>query len=413
MNLLIIKASQDSDFKAYKSYMSSPPQNIFSLAAATPAEVNYTLVDETNGDRAPSPDDFELAVIFASTPDIMRAYELAGMYRKHGVTVVMAGLHSSFLPDEAGEHADCVIIGEAEPVWHELLEDYRAFKLKPRYQSCQPLPMDQLKPWPASPSLQKRYGEWGVLVGRGCRYNCSYCTVRPFFNREVFRPVGHIIDEIKASGAQYLELHADNLCADQDYAMELFTALEKLNIGWSGEATLDFAENEALLEAASRSGLWYLVVGLETCSESALKKAGKGFIQPSRAKSLINRLHHFNVIVDSCLLFGFDEHSPDIFDETIAFVDDIKLDVAHPNFITPFPGTRFHKKLEKEGRLLSNNWADYDCTHVVFQPAQMTPEELELGVDRVNRKLSSVGRRLSRGSRIASMHGVSIAMSVA
>ena len=413
MNLLIVKASQDSDFKAYKSYMSSPPQSIFSLASATPADINYTLVDETIGDTLPSLDAIELAVVFASTPDIVRAYDLAKKFREQGITVVMAGLHSSFLPDEAGLCADSVIIGEAEPVWHDLLTDYQALKLKSRYQSCSPMDMSQLNHWPVTAALKKKYGEWGVLVGRGCRYNCSYCTVRPFFNREAFRPVGQVVDEIKASGAKYLELHADNICADHDYAMELFAALQKLNIGWSGEATLDFAENEQLLEAAARSGLWYLVVGLETCSHAALKKAGKGFIEPARAKALINRLHHYSVLVDSCLLFGFDEHGPDIFDETLAFVDDIKLDAAHPNFVTPFPGTRFYTKLEKEGRLLSDDWADFDCSHVVFQPAQMTPEELEMGVYRVNRKLNSFGRKISRTSRIATMQGMSIALSVA
>ncbi|WP_133408483.1 B12-binding domain-containing radical SAM protein [Parashewanella tropica] len=408
MNILIIKASAESDFKDYKKYMSSPPQGIFSLAAATPNTHSFEIVDETNGDKLTKKhiEWAHLAILTASTPDITHAYQLAQKLKENSLLVVLSGLHVTFLPAEAAHYADSVIIGEAELVWRALLADAEKGQLKPSYKSNEQVDMGNLNPWPNSPDLKKRYGTWGVLVGRGCKNSCSYCTVRPFFKREVFRPVAHVIDEIRASGKQYLELHADNLCSDPDYALELFTELKKLKVQWAGEATLDFAENEVLVEAAAKSGLTYLLVGLETCSHPALKMAGKGFIKPSRAKELIGRLHDNNIVVDSCMLFGFDEHEKDIFDETIAFVDDVKLDVIHPNFITPFPGTKFYNQLLREERLLSNDWVDYDCSHVVFEPKNMTPKELEDGVIKVRDTLYSTGRRLKRFARVTSMQGL-------
>ena len=152
---------------------------------------------------------------------------------------------------------------------------------------------------------------------------------------------------------------------------------------------------------------------LASChSQNALAKAGKGFIKTDRAKALIQRLHDNNVIVDSCLLFGFDQHDHSIFNETIAFVDDVQLDVMHPNYITPFPGTRFYKQLDKEGRLLTRDWNDYDCSHVVFQPKNMTPQELEDGVYYVHKALNSMGRRFGRMRRVSGMRGMTMAVSI-
>lgn len=165
--------------------------------------MTYELVDETAGEKVRLVTDADLAVLFMSTPDAWRGYELAAEFRGRGVT---------------------------------------------------------------------------VLVSRGCKFQCSYCTIPGFFNQFRTRPVGAIVDEIRNSGLKYVELHADNLIADRDYALELFTALKPLNIYWAGETTINIAQHEDVLQAAAESGRFYLVVGLETASQPALKAAGKGFV---------------------------------------------------------------------------------------------------------------------------------------
>ncbi|WP_028109289.1 B12-binding domain-containing radical SAM protein [Ferrimonas futtsuensis] len=412
MRIAAIKVCQESGFKSYKAYQASPPQGIFSLAAATPKPHQVTILDETIGDALPEEHQFDLLVLFASTPDISRAYSLADSQRALGVPVVLAGLHVSALPEEAQLHADAVMVGEAEQAWPQLLADLAQGALKPRNQGQGSLDLATLNPWPMDARLSKRYGCWGVLVGRGCRHSCSYCTVRPFFKREAFRPVDQVVAEIRASGCQSLELHCDNLCADRDYALSLFRALTPLNIHWVGEATLDFVEDEELLAAAVASGLWYLLIGLETVSQEALKGAGKNFIKVDRAKALIERLHSYNVIVDSCLLFGFDQHDGGIFERTLAFVDEIKLDVPQPNILTPFPGTKLYNQLDRQGRLLTRDWQRYDCSQGVFQPAQMSVQELEQGVAWLNDELWSAKRTLGRFGRVVSMQGFSVATSL-
>lgn len=146
----------------------------------------------------------------------------------------------------------------------------------------------------------------------------------------------------------------------------------------------------------AQSGLFYLLSGLETPSRAALKAAGKGFIKIDKTKEYINKLHEYNIAVDSAMLFGFDEHSSDIFEETLAFVEDIELDVCHAVIITPYPGTALYQQLEDEQRLLTKDWSLYDGTHAVFQPKQMTPQELEEGHAWSYEKYNSLGRRFKR-----------------
>lgn len=402
MKIYIIKASAAGAFKDYKQFMGAPPQSIYALAAATPDWVDVDLIDETSQGEADLNVSADLIAIFMSTPDAYRGYQLADEYRKQGKTVIFGGLHASFMPDEVLKHSDAVIIGEAETIWDKLLDDVVNGSLKTHYEGKQLSNLSTLRPFPHEyMDLDPYDGLGSVVVSRGCKFKCSYCTVHRFFDGMRNRPVAQVVDEIKQSGLEYIELHADNLVADREYALELFEALKPLNIKWLAEATINIAEHDDLLEAAAQSGLFYLLSGLETPSRAALKAAGKGFIKIDKTKEYISKLHQHNIAVDSAMLFGFDEHSSDIFEETLAFVDDIELDVCHSVIITPYPGTLFYQQLEKEQRLLTKDWSLYDGTHAVFQPKQMTPQTLEEGQAWFYEKYNSLGRSVQRSFRKA------------
>jgi len=400
MKILLIKASAKSPFKAYKKYLGSPPQSIFSLAAATPIDIDLEMVDETADMKPPIRPDADLIVIFGSTPDAIRAYELSDFYRKMGITVIIAGLHASFLPDEALTHADTVIIGEAENIWSQLLADFRSNTLQQRYQSNEPVDISNLNYFPTNHIKTSQYnGSWSVLVSRGCTHRCSFCLVPPFFKGRIrYRPVGQVIDEIKQSGANWLELHSDNLTADRDYALELFTALKPLGINWSGETTINIAKDEELLRTAAESGLSYLLVGLETPSKMALKKATKGFVKVDEVKEYIRRLHEYDIAVDSAMVFGFDEHDSTIFKDSMDYVKEVDLDVAHGVVLIPFPGSRTFDQLDREGRILTTDWSKYDGAHAVFQPKGMTPAELEQGAKWFNSNFYTIKKMFGKRS---------------
>lgn len=410
MKLCLIKASAKSDFKDYKKARGGPPQSIFSAAAATPRYVEIEMHDEVIRPCKVSRIKADFAVIFFSTPDANRGYEIAETLRKKGILVALAGLHATMLPDEAAEYADSVITGELENIWHIVLMDAQTGKLAPRY-SGTPADMSQLNPYPTDILTPKDYGwEWSVLVSRGCAHKCSFCLVPEFFGKNRYRPIDHVIAELEAMPADWVELHSDHLTEDREYALELFRRMEPLNIGWVGETTIRIADDQELLDAAARSGCKYLLIGIESISKAALKRAGKGFVKPEKLKEQIARIHAKGIAVDSAAVLGLDEHTPEIFKETADFYHDIGVDVSAPAITIPFPGTRFYKQLEDEGRLLSEDWADYDGSHAVFQPNFMTPEQLEKGADEFTRHFYSTGRIASRKLRQIREFGFDMAM---
>ena len=380
MKVSIIKVSANSEFKKYKKSMGGPPQNIFSVAAATPQGIDIELIDETVDMRINFKTDADLVAIFMSTPDAVKAYTVADKFRKRGKTVVMGGLHPSALPDEALMHCDAVLIGEQEGIWEELLADFQIKQLKKKYERQEPVDLALLNPYPNHLIDKRRYeGVWSVVVSRGCRFKCAYCTVHRFFNTISYRPVEHIVDEIKECSAQWIELHADNLIADREYAIKLFEAIKPLGIQWIAECTITIAEDKELLKLAAESGLTHLLVGLETPSKEALKAVGKGFLGPEKVKSYIETIHQYGIHVDSSFIFGFDQHTTDIFQETLDFARKIDLDEAHAVIMIPFPGTRLFSELETENRLLTRDWSLYDGINAVFEPKDMTTRELEKG----------------------------------
>lgn len=381
MKVYLIKASAPGLFKEYKKYMGAPPQNIFSLAAATPSAVKVDMCDETQDMKPKMNTDANIVVICFHTPDAVHAYALADRYREKGKTVVLGGLHPSFMPDEAEEHADALLIGEVEGIWTQLLKDYKAGDLKKRYQRSTPVDMTKLRPYPTDIIPASRYkGIWSVLVSRGCVHRCEFCVIPPFFKGKYrLRPIEDIVSEIKAAPAKWFELHSDNLTADRDYAIELFKALIPLNIKWVGESTIKMAQDDELLRLAAESGCELLLIGIETPSQAALSSSGKKFVSPQEVRKAIDKFHEFGIKITSSMIFGFDSHTKDIFQESLDFVNEIGIDEVESVILCPFAGTPLYKRLESEGRLLTKDWAKYDCSQAVFKPKNMTPEELEEG----------------------------------
>ncbi|SDR31652.1 radical SAM protein [Pseudovibrio sp. Tun.PSC04-5.I4] len=399
MKICLIKASAPSYFKDYKKARGGPPQSIFSAAAATPRSFQLEMHDETIKMVNPAKITADLVVIFFATPDANRGYELASTFSAKGSQVVIGGLHATFLPEEAAKYADAVMTGECENVWDELLQDAQNRSLKPRYTGTT-VDMSTLKPYPRHLITAEQYNwEWSVLVSRGCKHNCSFCLIPAMLGKTRYRPIPDIIAEISEMETDWLELHADHLTEDREYALELFKALEPLKISWAGETTIRIADDPELLEAAAKSGAKYLLIGIETSSKAALKRAGKGFVKPENLKEQISRIHAHGIIVDTTAIFGFDEHTTEIFIETAKFFHDIGVDLTAPAIAIPFPGSRFYNQLVDEGRLLSDNWRDFDGAHAVYQPKNMSCEELEAEAEEFSQHFYSITRTASRKLR--------------
>ena len=273
-----------------------PPLNLAVLAALAP-ENEYCVIDENIAPvdmEAPAVKSADLVGITVMTTQAPRAYQVADELRRCGKTVVMGGMHVSALPEEGLEHADCVVIGEAEGLWPQLLDDFRRTRLEKVYRSSEFCDMRGLPVPNRSLFDRKHYLGYNTIhVSRGCPFNCSFCSVSHFFGaRYRFRPVEEVIEEIEEiirldnvsllrravaalwgrPAVQPVAFLDDNIFGSKDYAENLFQKLVPLRIYWGGQASINIArpENEHLLKLAAKSGCRFLFVGLESMDEEAL-----------------------------------------------------------------------------------------------------------------------------------------------
>ena len=366
-----------------------PPLGLLNVAAVTPPDIKVSLTDE-NVDSIDFDKDVDLVGISTMTSAAPRAYEIARQFRKRGVPVVLGGPHVSALPEEGLQHADAVVVGEAEGVWERLIDDFihgGKDSLKKIYKN-DTLPDLSKIPFPRWDILKKeRYVVNKVLhLTRGCPYNCSFCSVTQLFGRKIrSRPVDKVVDFIKENigkglSGRFFVFLDDNIMGNRKYAKELFHALIPLKIIWMSQSSINAAYDEELLDLAAKSGCKALFVGIETISEGALKEVGKTQNRVEFYEEAIKRFHRHGIFIHGAFIFGMDDHDKSIFKATVDFVNKVKLDGVQYSILTPLPGTRFHKQMEKEGRIIDRDWSNYDCGHVVFKPKKMTPAELDRGM---------------------------------
>jgi radical SAM superfamily enzyme YgiQ (UPF0313 family) len=196
------------------------------------------------------------------------------------------------------------------------------------------------------------------------------------------KPIDWVIEDIRRVGQKKIIFVDLNLVSDTAYAKELFRSMVALNVQWYGLSTVLIAHDTELMELMARSGCRGLLLGLETVSEESLKDAGKRFNISVGYKKLIADLHQLGVSIQGCFVFGLDHDTPAVFNTTVDFAVDAGIDLPRFAVLTPFPGTPLYRRMQAEGRILTNDWELYDGQHVVFMPRQMTVRELARGHER-------------------------------
>lgn len=384
-------------FKKSLRYM---PLTLTTLAALVPGELEaeLRLIDEGIEEVDPARVEADLVGLTVITGTAPRAYELAARFRERGIPVVLGGPHVTLIPEDAQPHADAVVVGYAEESWPELLRDFAAGRMKRRYDQRPGLSLAGM-PFPRRDLLpRQRYITDDVFEAtRGCIHKCDFCVVPSAWGQKPYqKPVAEVVADIRRKGSRKLIFVDLNLIADRDYAAELFTALIPLKVQWYGLATVMLADDERLLALAQASGCKGILIGLESISRENLRESKKGFNSPERYREVVDRLHRHGIALQGCFVFGLDHDTPEIFLETARFAVEARIDLPRFAVVTPFPGTALFQRLESEGRILTRNWELYDGQHVVFQPARMSVEELQRGIETAWRYAYSVPSMLKR-----------------
>ena len=376
------------------------------LAGLTPEDVEIALYDDRM-ETIPYDEPTDLVGITVETYTARRAYEIAGEYQARNVPVVLGGIHPTLLPEESARYADCLVTGDAETVWRDLIEDARRGKLGRRYHGSPGIAQGKIGP---RRDLFRGKGYLPLTLlqfSRGCRYACSFCAISSYFGRRHFvREIDAVIEEIQAQKRNFVFFVDDNIAADRKALKELCRALIPLHVKWVGQASLDVTDDPELMSLMEKSGCLGHVMGFESLSQGSLQEARKTPNLRSRPhyEREISVLRECGLQTWAAFTLGYDCDTRGSIAATADFALKNRFAFAAFNILMPYPGTPFYARLRQEGRLLYEGrwWLDptYRFNSAAFLPRNMSPEELTLACHQARTLFNSLPSLIRRFSDV-------------
>ncbi len=370
-----------------------------------PGEHEVTLVDANKREFDINRCDADLVGMTVLTPQAPWAYRTADALRKRGIRVLLGGIHVHALPHEAEIHADSILVGEAETVWGDILDDAAARRLKPRYDG--PFaPLEGL-PHPRTDLLPDFYAFGSFFTSRGCPHSCAFCSVHENFGHVVrMRPIDEVVSEVAASKQHMFWNIDDNVWGvNVNRSIELYNEMARNVSGkwWFGSGdlvTLQHPRADELLDAARRAGMTAAMVGFESPNPAVLEELKATRKQGKDRFDAIRRIRAAGIEVMLFTMVGSRADSLEDFWRILELCDELDIS-AHPVMTTPFPGTQLYEEY-RPYLIPGMDWDLYDGNHATFyhdDPA-MTPAAREDAVLRLRAELFTLSRILRRIARV-------------
>jgi len=385
--LLINPANQRRKGLRMRNLSTYPPLSLSIIAGLTPQNWEVKILDENFDTFQVEHADLVGFTSFTST--CYRAYELAAIFREHNIKTVMGGIHASMLPDEALQYMDAVVIGEAESIWHQVIEDIEKDSLQRVYRG----ELVELggKPMPRHDLLSKEYSFSAIQTTRGCPMQCDFCSVSTFNGCQYrFRPIKEVLDELEILPTKLVFFCDDNIIGygkkSQERAIELFKGIVErgIKMEWAGQVSLNFADNEEVLKWAARSGCRIVLIGIESEKTEQLKEVGKKLnlhMGVDAYAKVFKKIHRYGINVLGAFIFGMDTDTRESLYERAEYILKSSVDAWQTTILTPLPGTGLFDRLKAENRIVytdyPEDWSRYDFSEPVIVPKNMTTLELD------------------------------------
>lgn len=374
-----------------KVIASLPSLGLLTLAGMTRAhhDLRYVEADDARADLSLI-EDRDLVAISFLTAQAPAAYAIADRLRALGIAVVMGGLHATALPDEAARHADAVIVGEGEPLWNRVLDDFERGCLDCRYANVGKTFDLADAPMPAYHLLDiDRYNRLTVQTSRGCPWKCEFCassiTLTDKYKQKPEDKVLAEIDRIRELWPRpFIEFADDNSFVNKRYWKRLLPQLAKRNVRWFTETDISVADDPELLDLMRDAGCAEVLIGLESPTPAAIRglelRSDWKRRRAYSAEDAVTRIQSHGIRVNGCFVIGLDGHTPDVFDAVVDFADRTALFDVQITLPTPFPNTPFYERLKRAGRLTHDGvWDRCTLFDLNFTPTPMSASELHAG----------------------------------
>jgi len=402
---IIVLFQNLGDDRPWYAKSPAPPLAGLLLAGLTPPIVEVEVLHEMVRpvDYQTDADCIALSFMDYCAP---HAFQVARRLRGLGKTVIAGGKYTTSNPDDAQEHFDCVVVGEAEQVWPQVVADYAAGRLQERYVAPETPPLDDIPP-PRYDLAEKTFSVPVVTEAtRGCPFHCSYCQLTATPNQFRMRPVEDVIRDLTATqGLPWLKrrlamLYDNNLGGDIEYAKELLRQIAGLGLlGWGAQFSFDCLHDDQFVSLLAHSNCRMAFIGMESLNDESLAHMHKRQNRVAEYQELFARLRHAGILVFAGLMFGLEADTVEYYRTLPRKLEDVGPEVLLMSLAIPIPGTPWHAQLDREGRIVDHNLARYEGDHLVFQPRMIAPAELLAAYRNQNRQFFSWRAILSRWMR--------------
>ena len=384
----------DSAFKR----LLSPPLSLVTIASLTPKEHRVWIEDENTGkiNLTDSPD---LVGITVNVDTSERAFEIAKQYRSRGTKVVFGGIHASVNHELMLQYCDSVVVGEAEEIWGELLNDIANNQLKNIYKSdgITDLKNIPLPNWRFVDCNKYLYHNI-IITSRGCPYKCNFCynssdyVSNPFRNRSI----EEVLKEIENSGTRQILFIDDNFIGNLEWTKHFVQTIKNKGFIWHAAVSVNIFHHKDLIQEFAESGCRSLFIGFESINDDSLLSVDKKQNKVKDYERLINSLHENGIMVNASMIFGFDYDEVSVFKNTLNWLIKNRIETMTAHILTPYPGTVLYRQLLSENRIIDFKPNKYNTSNVVFQPKNMTVEELRNGYLWIYREFYSLKNIIKR-----------------
>ncbi len=348
------------------------------LASLTPKSWEVEIILETIED-IPFDTDADIIAIGSMGHAIIRSIDIAMEFKRRGKTVILGGYMASMMALEAKMYCDSVVIGDAENVWGNLIEDYEEGNLKDFYKEqinnlSTPLPRFDL-------ITNKNIGDFlPVQGGRGCPNSCSFCSVYCLYkNKYLKRDISEVLRDIrhiKELGFNKFLLLDDNIVSDREYLIDLCKEIKKLDMQWLSQCSISIGKDLELLNIVADSGCIALSFGLESISKESLNDMDKSWADPSKYPELIENIQNSGIDVSTEMVVGADGDTLESIKNTAKFIKENKIVVPRFYILTPIPGTKYFSQMKEQNRIFNEDIYSYNGSEAVHIPKNMSPKQL-------------------------------------
>ena len=365
--------------------------SIATVAALAPPDFQIVLCDEAI-EAVDFDADADVVGISANVSQALRAIEIAAAFRKRGKPVVMGGPHVSLAPELFEGRADCLVVGEFEPIADTVFADMRRGALQARYDGAKAdLRRSPVPRWDLYPN-EKAVG--GVVqTSRGCPFECHFCDVIQYLGRvQRHKDDAQVIAEIQNLydlGYGFISLADDNFTVYRRRAKSLLNAIAAWNgaagrdyVIFATQMSIDAARDDELLALCNDAGLLNVFIGIETNDPESLKESKKRQNLRVDLGAEVRNIVGRGLRVEAGLMVGFDHDDLSAFERQFEFAMSLPVGGFNISVLVAPVGTPLYDAMRAQGRIASDEvLAQFPSANLItnFAPARMGRDDLYVG----------------------------------